>query len=209
MLEFEQALWSKGVERVAGVDEVGRGPLAGPVVAAAVILPRGTSLSGVRDSKRLSPAARLACYDDIVFNALSIGVGVVSHHEIDRTDILRATFRAMRLALADLDFQPEWVLVDGHAIPKLTMPQYGIVRGDSRSLSVAAASIVAKITRDAVMERLDEQYPVYGFARHKGYTTRAHLDALKRHGPCEIHRHSFRPVKEAALLAGGRYVQRG
>lgn len=208
MLEFEQALWSRGVGLVAGVDEAGRGPLAGPVVAAAVILPRGTALTGVRDSKQLSPVARLACYDDIVLAALSIGVGVVSHHEIDRMNILQATFRAMRLALADLDLRPEWVLVDGHTIPRLTVGQDAIVRGDSRSLSVAAASIVAKITRDVLMERLDEQYPVYGFARHKGYTTRAHLDALKRHGPCEIHRYSFRPVREAALLAEGKYAQR-
>jgi ribonuclease HII len=178
---------------VAGVDEAGRGPLAGPVVAAAVILPQRRFLH-LADSKQISPKRRLKIYQLIQRHALSIGVGIVDHADIDRLNILQATFKSMRLALAQLAIRPHHVLVDGYPIPNGAISQTGVIGGDGRSACVAAASIVAKVTRDSMMELLDRVYPGYGFKQHKGYGTKAHIERLRRLGPCAIHRRSFRPV---------------
>lgn len=186
---------------VAGVDEAGRGPLAGPVVAAAVILPVGCKLPLLNDSKAISHNARCALYRLVQRSALAIGVGIVDHEEIDRLNIYWASFTAMQRALSQLIVQPIHVLVDGFAIPKTTLSQTGVIGGDAKSACIAAASIVAKVTRDCLMEALDRQYPQYGFAQHKGYGTPVHLKALATHGPSPIHRRTFEPVRlaEAAL----------
>jgi ribonuclease HII len=181
---------------IAGVDEAGRGPLAGPVVAAAVIL-YPCRIAPLGDSKLLSAEERAVAYRAIQRNAHAIGVGVVFHDEIDRMNIRQASYAAMRLALADLIVQPAHVLVDGPPIPLSSYSQTGIIRGDAKSACIAAASIVAKVTRDCMMEAMDREFPAYGFKQHKGYGTPEHLDALRRHGPCRIHRRSFQPVTEA------------
>ena len=193
---FEQAAWKRGFERVAGVDEVGRGPLAGPVMAAAVILPAGFSLP-VADSKALGAAARERLSAAILADSgVRVGFGVLDAGTIDRLDILRATHEAMRLALANLGVEPDFVLVDGLAVPRLPAPAEFLVKGDARSASIAAASIVAKVRRDRYMTEQDQIWPGYGFARNKGYGTREHLDALRRLGPCPLHRRSFAPVRD-------------
>jgi ribonuclease HII len=181
---------------IAGVDEAGRGPLAGPVVAAAVILPNRCELPNLNDSKKLSPAQREALYPLIRRQALAIGVGIVEAAEIDRINIRQASFAAMRQALGGLNVMPAHVLVDGYPIPEGPASQTGIIGGDGKSAHIAAASIIAKVTRDALMLELDRQFPAYGFSRHKGYGTPEHLDALKRHGPCPFHRRSFSPVRD-------------
>ncbi|MDD5556711.1 MAG: ribonuclease HII [bacterium] len=191
MLEREHSLWARGVSYVAGVDEVGVGPFAGPVVAAAVIFPRGVSIPGVRDSKVLTHERRVALDARIREAALSVGIGAASNGEIDRLDILRASLEAMRRALLDLEIAAEHVLVDGRHIPGIGAPQEAIVDGDATIFSVAAASIVAKVHRDRIMLRYDRLYPRYGFARNKGYGTAEHIRALREHGPCAIHRRSF------------------
>lgn len=182
---------------IAGVDEAGRGPLAGPVVAAAVILPARVKLPHLNDSKQLSAAQRNSVYQMIQCAALAIGVGVVESDEIDRINIRQASFAAMRIALARLVLAPRHVLVDGFRIPQGPASQTGIVRGDQKSAHIAAASIVAKVTRDALMEGWDARLPAYGFKKHKGYGTRDHLSALRRFGPSPIHRQSFAPVRLA------------
>jgi ribonuclease HII len=193
-LQFETTLWEKGVTFVAGVDEVGRGPLAGPVVAAAVIFPRGFLLSSVDDSKRLSPEAREQLYPQLISCCTSYGVGIVSVEEIDRLNIYQAAMLAMRKALAQLSPAAQYVLVDGHRpIPKLDLPQTAIVKGDGLSFTIGAASIIAKVVRDHIMIDYHRRFPLYGFAEHKGYPTPAHIWALRQHGPCEIHRRSFHP----------------
>jgi ribonuclease HII len=179
---------------VAGVDEAGRGPLAGPVVAAAVILPPDFDPAGIADSKKLSPAAREEAEARIRCEAIAVGVGVVEAEEIDRINILRATHRAMRLAVDALDPAPDCVLVDGLPVPGLHEDCEALVKGDGRCLSIAAASIVAKVFRDRLLCAYDRVYPPYGFARHKGYPAPEHLRALDLHGPCPIHRRSFAPV---------------
>ena len=190
---------------IAGVDEAGRGPLAGPVVAAAVILPARLKIPRLNDSKQLSAEQRNSIYRLIQRAALAIGVGVVESAEIDRINIRQASFSAMRLALARLVLTPLHVLVDGFCIPKGPDSQTGIVDGDQKSAHIAAASIVAKVTRDALMERWDACLPAYGFKKHKGYGTPQHLSALRRYGPSPIHRRSFAPVRlvqePAALLS--------
>ena len=197
---FERALWAEGFARVAGVDEAGRGPLAGPVVAAAVILPPDFDPAGVRDSKKLSPAARETAFERIEREALAVGVGTVEAGEIDRLNILRATHEAMRRALAALcPPLPDAVLVDGLPVPGLHPCCRALVKGDDKSVSIAAASIVAKVTRDRLMAAFHDTYPAYDFARHKGYGTPDHLAALDRHGPCALHRCSFAPVAQRAL----------
>ncbi len=199
---FEQAAWRRGLTRVAGVDEAGRGPLAGPVVAAAVILPPGGRIEGVDDSKRLTAEERTRLYDVIGARAVAVGVGMADPATIDRVNILEATRLAMRQALAALAAAPELVLTDYVALDGLGCPQKNLVQGDRRSASVAAASIVAKVTRDRIMEAADRDYPEYGFGRHKGYPTPEHRAALGRHGPCPLHRRTFAGVAVQTQLLG-------
>lgn len=196
ILKFENAAAIKGFEQVAGIDEAGRGPLAGPVIAAAVILPAGLSIIGVDDSKKLTPGKREKLFDIIMLQALSVGVGVISPEEIDRINILQATRRAMLAAVHNLSPQPDYLLIDGISTIDSTIPQKTIKKGDSLSLSIAAASIIAKVTRDRLMIDMDAQYPGYGFAGHKGYGSATHMDAIRKLGPTPIHRLTFGGVKE-------------
>jgi len=196
----EREAWAEGKRRVAGVDEAGRGPLAGPVVAAAVVLPEGFDPEGIADSKALSPASRERSYARLCVEVPLIGVGIIPADEIDRLNILRATHRAMRLAVVALPVAPDVVFVDGLPVPGLYEDCRNLVKGDARCLSIAAASIIAKVTRDRLMcGEYHERYPEYDFARHKGYPTPEHLAALLEHGPCPLHRRSFAPVAQAAL----------
>jgi ribonuclease HII len=209
MRRHESELWASGATHVAGVDEAGRGPLAGPVVAAAVVLPREFPVRGVDDSKKLTASRRDELFELIRTHAVAVATGVVDHDVIDEINILRATQRAMREAVSGLSVTPDHVLVDGDAIPDAGFPQTGINQGDGRSTVIAAASIIAKVTRDRMLVEMDERYPGYGFARHKGYGTSEHVSALMRLGPCEIHRRSFRLVLDSAggmseLYAGFR-----
>ena len=194
----EERLKAKGYRLVAGIDEVGRGPLAGPVVAAAVILPleeRPSWLSRVRDSKQLTPTQRESIFDRVLESGIAFGVGVVSHEVIDKRGIAPATRLAMRHAIEQLSTRPDYLLIDYMRLPGVRIPQKGVVDGDSICVSIAAASIVAKVTRDRLMVKLDGQYPGYGLAQHKGYGTPEHLEALQRLGPCPIHRKTFEPVR--------------
>jgi ribonuclease HII len=185
---------------VAGVDEVGRGPLAGPVVAAAVVLDARGDWAGVNDSKQLSPAARDAIYARVLQEARAFAWAVVGPRTIDALNIRQASLEAMRRAVVQLPLAPDLVLVDGNdRVPGLACRQLSVISGDARLLSVAAASVVAKVVRDRIMERLDRVWPGYGFARHKGYGTPEHLDALGRFGPCPLHRFSFAPVRVQRL----------
>ncbi len=186
---------------VAGVDEAGRGPLAGPVVAAAVILPHGHDLPGLNDSKQLDEKRREALYDPIREQAVSWAIAEVQADEIDRLNILRATLKAMHQALAELTPAPAHVLVDGRHCPAWPGPAFAVIQGDARVEAISAASILAKVYRDRRLRELDACHPQYGFARHKGYPTAEHLEALRRHGPCPAHRRSYRPVREV-LEAG-------
>ncbi|MEI7730988.1 MAG: ribonuclease HII [Verrucomicrobiota bacterium] len=200
---FERELWAKGITRVAGVDEAGRGPLAGPVAAAAVILPPSweltglpAELAGLNDSKQLTEAQRDKFYTAITTHPeIAYGIAQVEAAIIDDINILQATHRAMNLALAKLEPAPAHVLVDGNAVKSFLFPQTAIVKGDARSYSIAAASVLAKVTRDRLMLAYDHQWPQYGFAIHKGYGTPQHLAAIAAHGPCPIHRRSFAPLK--------------
>ncbi len=195
----ERLLWSAGLVRVAGVDEVGMGPLAGPVVAAAVVFAAdATPLRGIADSKRLPAPAREEAAAAIRQTALGVGLGVVDPEEIDRLNIYRAGLEAMRRAVGALPFAPDHVVVDARRIPDLDAPQTRYVRADAIVYSVAAASIVAKVHRDGLMQALDALYPAYGFARHVGYATPEHLRALAAHGPTPWHRRSFAPCAAAA-----------
>jgi ribonuclease HII len=196
LLEFEEMAARRGYRRVAGVDEAGRGPLAGPVVAAAVILRPGNHIAGVMDSKKLTEVRREVLFDAILEQALAVGVGIADHDLIDRINILQATLQAMRQAVADLALPPDYLLIDGISTIPVTVPQKTIKKGDSASLSIAAASIVAKVTRDRLMVEYDRQFPGYGFAAHKGYGCASHLEAIAHFGPCAIHRRTFRGVKE-------------
>ena len=182
---------------VAGVDEAGRGPLAGPVVAAAVILDERQPIAGLADSKKLTAARRDQLYDEIRAKALCCCVAQASVEEIDRLNILQATLLAMQRAVAGLRLKPGLVLVDGNRLPLLEMRAEAIVKGDAKVAAISAASILAKVTRDRGLELLDQRYPQYGFARHKGYGTAEHLQALRVHGPCPEHRRSFAPVAQA------------
>jgi ribonuclease HII len=198
-LTEERALLAQGYRFVAGIDEVGRGALAGPVAAAAVILPprlNATWLSLVRDSKQLSAKKRQFLAQRLREKALSLGVGMVSHQDIDSKGIVWATRQAMRLAVAELKPAPDFLLIDGLALPAVKLPQKHIIKGDCLCLSIACASTVAKVARDQLMADLGQEHPGYGFAAHKGYGTAEHLDALRRLGVCPIHRRSFAPVKE-------------
>ncbi len=176
---------------ICGIDEVGRGPLAGPVVAAAVILPRGAVIPGVNDSEQLTEKKPEALFPQILDMALSVGIGVVSPERIDEINILQATYEAMRQAIGKLEPTPDVILVDAVHIPEVEIPQVSIIKGDAKSMSIACASIVAKVTRDRLMVEYDAVYPDYGFAGNKGYGSAAHMEAIRRLGPCPIHRRSF------------------
>jgi len=200
----ERAAWDAGFALVCGIDEVGRGPLAGPVVAACVVLPPDFSTHGINDSKKLSPKQREAACARILAEALAVGLGQVDAPQIDEINILRATHLAMRRAFIHLplDIIPALILVDGLPVPGLPCAQQrALVGGDGLSVSIAAASVVAKVTRDALMTQADQDYPGYGFAGHKGYGAASHLQALLELGPCPLHRRSFAPVR--AALRGG------
>jgi len=196
LYRFERHARSKGYQLVAGVDEAGRGPLAGPVVAAAVILQPDRPINGVNDSKKLTERQRERLFDHIMADALCIGIGSCSPAEIDRINILQATRLAMLQAVLQLAPQPDILLIDGITTIASPLQQQTIKQGDSRSASIAAASIIAKVTRDRLMCEYDQLYPHYGFARHKGYGSASHLTALRQHGPCPLHRTSFGGVRE-------------
>ena len=197
LFSHRRSLFARGLRLVAGVDEVGVGPLAGPVVAAAVILPERVDLPGLDDSKKLSPTARETLDVAIRDQASAVAVGAAEVWEIDRINILQATLLAMQRAVAGLAAAPEHVLVDARTIPGVEAPQTAVVGGDAKDGSIAAASIVAKVHRDRLMQRLDEAHPGYGLARHMGYGTAEHLGALRRLGPSPVHRRSFQPVRDA------------
>jgi ribonuclease HII len=201
---LETLLWRVGIRHVAGADEVGMGPLAGPVVAAAVILPPTGRIAGVADSKVLRAAERERLAAEIHRRAIAIGIGVVEPAEIDRVNIYQAGLRALRLAVEGLTVVPGFVLVDGREIPGLGVPQSAYPKGDGFVYSIAAASIVAKVHRDAIMRELDVRYPGYGFGRHMGYSTAAHFRAIRERGPSPVHRRSFAPVR---AVAGGTPAQ--
>ncbi len=192
-LNIEQLLWTRGYRHVAGLDEAGRGCLAGPVVAGAVILPQGVMIAGVDDSKKLKAAEREAVFEAIRARALAVGVGMCSPEQIDSMNILWAAMEAMRRAAATLVPGPDFLLIDGnHCFPKSPWPYQTVVKGDAHSHTIAAASIVAKVTRDRLMHQLDEEFPAYGWRQNVGYPTKAHYAALAEHGPTPYHRRSFR-----------------
>lgn len=199
MLQFEVMARRQGFQAIAGVDEAGRGPLAGPVVAAAVILPEGHIIPGVDDSKKLTESMRIKLYDRIMSEAVSVGVGTSDNQTVDRINILQATLRAMESAIKILAVYPDCLLIDGISKTSLDIHQKAIKKGDSLSQSIAAASIIAKVTRDRIMEEYDRQYPEYGFARHKGYGSSSHLAAIAEFAPCPIHRLTFRGVREHSV----------
>jgi ribonuclease HII len=197
---LEHALLARGLTTIAGVDEAGRGPLAGPVAAAAVILPAGFSCPGLDDSKKLNANKRDTIYQVLTTDPRVIwSVALASAEEIDRLNILRATHLAMRRAVAGLAVVPDHCLIDGLPLREFPWPHTGIVKGDGRSFSIAAASIIAKVTRDRLLRQIDAQFPQYGFAKHQGYGTKHHLEALRIHGPCCHHRRSFEPVAQLPL----------
>jgi ribonuclease HII len=196
MLNFERVLWKSGIQAVAGVDEVGIGPLAGPVVAAAVIFPPGTELAGVDDSKQLEPEQRVKLEAAIRQSATAIGVGLAEVSEIDHLNIYHAALLAMRRAIEALSLKPEHLLIDARVIPGIAIPQNSFNKGDGINFSIAAASIIAKTHRDRLMEELEKKYPGYGFAQHKGYGTSEHQNAIRGLGPCPIHRLSFPFIRE-------------
>ncbi|HAB98666.1 MAG TPA: ribonuclease HII [Parachlamydiales bacterium] len=196
MSEFEERFRSQGFSRIAGVDEAGRGPLAGPVVAAACILPPSFFLADLNDSKQLTAETRARLYQTLTTQAdVLYAISVIDAEEIDRINILQATFLAMQKAVLALPVPPDYLLVDGNQLPQFSIPALALVEGDARSISIAAASILAKVTRDRILEQLDEEYPLYGFKKHKGYATLEHRQAIERYGPCPIHRKSFEPIK--------------
>ena len=190
MREYEKE-YELTCDYVCGIDEAGRGPLAGPVVAAAVILPKGMVIPYVNDSKKLTERRRELLYPEIMEKALAVGVGIVSPEQIDEINILQATYEAMRQALSQLPVRPDVLLNDAVRIPGVDIPQVPIVKGDAKSISIACASVIAKVTRDRMMVEYDQLYPAYGFAGHKGYGSAAHMEALRQIGPCPIHRRTF------------------
>ncbi len=191
MWEIEDSFYTQGYKVICGVDEAGRGPLAGPVCAAAVILPEHLEIPGLTDSKKLTDKKRRALFPVIQEQAIAFGIGFASEQEIDEINILQATFLAMRRAMELLKVRPDLALIDGNRETDFSLPVHTVIKGDSLSLNIAAASVLAKVSRDDVMLRLAETYPAYGFDIHKGYGTRAHYEALEKFGPCPIHRKSF------------------
>jgi ribonuclease HII len=197
---FEKSLTADGYSTIAGVDEAGRGPLAGPVVSAAVVLNRDFDDEGVTDSKKLTGPRREALFLRIYRQARAVGIGIVDPVEIDRINILQAARLSMAMAVAHLQPKPDYILIDGNATIHSPIAQQSIVKGDSRSISIAAASIIAKVSRDHLMRRYHEDFPQFGFDRHKGYPTKAHKAAIAAYGPCWIHRRTFRGVREHLSL---------
>src|SRR6267154_6890568 len=196
MMIWERGARNRGFKQIAGVDEVGRGPLAGPVVAAACILPEGTLIEGVDDSKKLLPSERREVFQKILaLSDIDYGIGIVDSLIIDQINILQATFQAMLIAISRLNQKPDFLLVDGNKMPSTSIPGQAIIQGDSFSQSIAAASIIAKETRYQIMRAFDEQWPQYRFSSHKGYATEEHMLAIQNYGPCPIHRMSFDPFK--------------
>ncbi len=193
---YEKKAFAEGYSTIAGIDEAGRGPLAGPVVSAAVILPFSFSAPGINDSKKLSPKKRDQLFETIYNRAVSVGIGIIDPVEIDRINILQASLLSMSIAAKNLKPAPDHLLIDGTFKIQSNLTQRPIIKGDSLSISIAAASIVAKVTRDRLMKRYDMDYPMFGFCRHKGYPTKAHKEAVQNYGPCPIHRRSFKGVKE-------------
>jgi ribonuclease HII len=200
---YDESLRQDGSAVIAGIDEAGRGPLAGPVVASAVVLPSGKRIRGLRDSKKVPEKERGSLFFDVLSLAVDIGVGVVDAEMIDRINILRATKLAMELALHDLSVRPDLLLIDALELPSVETRQISLIKGESRSASIAAASIIAKVVRDRIMEHFDGIYPEYSFARHKGYCTKEHMQKITLHGPCPIHRKSFEKVMSLPLPSLG------
>ncbi|WP_302609453.1 ribonuclease HII [uncultured Mitsuokella sp.] len=195
MYAYEHEAWARGHEIVAGVDEAGRGPLAGPVSVAAVILPHDLCLPKLNDSKKLSAKVREELFDEIQEKAIAVGTALIDAQTIDRVNIYQATINGMYEAIFSLQPEPQEVLIDAVPLENLPMASQSIIKGDAKSASIAAASIIAKVTRDRLMDEYDKIYPEYGFAQHKGYGTAQHIEALKKYGPCPIHRRSFEPVR--------------
>lgn len=191
MLEIENNLYNQGYKYICGVDEAGRGPLCGPVVAAAVILPKDICIEGVNDSKKLSEKKREKLYDDIMARALAVGVGISDVDVIEKVNILNATKLAMIQAINNLQITPDYVIVDGNQKIDITIPLDTVIKGDAKSESIACASIIAKVTRDRMLLKYDKEYPEYGFSKHKGYGTKLHIEAIKEYGITPIHRTSF------------------
>ena len=196
LLKYEKELYEKGITLIGGVDEVGRGPLVGPVVASCVILPVNYELEGLNDSKKLSEKKRDKLYDIIMRDAISVGVGIVGPDKIDEINILEASRLAMKLAIENLDVKPEFILSDAMKLTNIDIPYQDIIHGDALSLSIAAGSVIAKVTRDRMMYELDEKYPEYGFAKHKGYPTKAHLENIAKYGVLENYRFTYKPVSD-------------
>lgn len=196
LYEFEEKLYDEGFHFICGVDEAGRGPLAGPLVVAACILPPFLRIEGINDSKQLSAKKRKELYKVIVKNALAYKIVFVTEEDVDSLNIYQATKKGMLMAIAGLKHKPDYALIDAMPLGELEIPHNSIIHGDARCASVAAASILAKVTRDEYMEKMDIKYPNYGFKKHKGYGTKAHMQALEKYGPCKIHRKSFAPVSK-------------
>jgi len=198
LARIEASLQEKGFSHIIGVDEVGRGPLAGPVVAAAVVLPCDVDIAGLDDSKKLSAKRREELFDEIAASGAICSIGIIDNETIDKINILKASLMAMRKAVTDPDQNPDFILVDGSfTIPNISIPQMAIVGGDGICPSISAASIIAKVTRDRIMDKYQELYPQFSFSSHRGYPTRKHIVELREYGPTEIHRRSYRPVMEA------------
>ncbi|MEW6068135.1 MAG: ribonuclease HII [Nitrospirota bacterium] len=199
LYKYDESLREKGFLRIAGIDEAGRGTLAGPVVAAAVVLKEDARIDGLRDSKKVPEKERESLFHEIQNSSVDIGIGIVGHEDIDRLNILRATRLAMRIAIENLSEPPDIIIIDALSLPSISTKQLSPVKAEDISASVAAASIIAKVTRDKIMLDYHQQYPDYNFKRHKGYSTREHLDMLRNHGPCPIHRKSFHGVMSLEL----------
>lgn len=206
LLKYEKELYEKGITLIGGVDEVGRGPLVGPVVAACVILPVNYELPGLDDSKKISEKKRDQFYDIIMRDAISVGVGIVGPEKIDEINILEASRLAMKIAIENLSVKPEFILSDAMKLTNIDIPYQDIIHGDALSLSIAAGSVIAKVTRDRMMYELDKEYPEYGFAKHKGYPTKAHLENLAKYGVLANYRFTYKPVSD--LINNAKVVVR-
>ena len=198
MLDFEKKLYKKGITLIGGIDEVGRGPLVGPVVASCVILPKNFYNKDIKDSKKISEKKREKLYDLIMENAIDIGIGIIDSKRIDEINIYEATKEAMLMAINNMKVKPEYLLIDAMKL-NIDIPYEAIIKGDAKSESIAAASIIAKVTRDRMLIELDKEYPMYGFKKNKGYGTKEHIDAINKYGIIESHRRSFKPVSDALL----------